>query len=100
MKSPGKALKSAWELALENLEKREGTSAKLSAAQKAALAEVDRKTKAKIAELEILGNDRLAKALDNPEKIEQLKAEQRLAMEKERANAEEEKEHIRQGIKL
>ncbi|MBI2441150.1 MAG: hypothetical protein HYV35_07260 [Lentisphaerae bacterium] len=92
-----KPLKSAFELAMEGLEKRAGTAAKLTDAQKAALAEVDRKTKARIAELEILGNDRLTKALDNPEKVEQIKAEQRLALEKARARAEEEKERIRRG---
>jgi len=94
---PGKSLKSALDLAMERLAQRDGALARLTAAQKAALAEVDRKTKAKQAELEILGCDRLAKAGEDPEKVEPIKAAQRAAMEKIRNQAEEEKERIRKG---
>ncbi len=97
MKSTDKSLKSALDLAMERLAQRDGAPAKLSDAQKVALAEVDRKTKAKQAELEILGSDRLAKAGEDPEKIEPIKAEQRAEMEKIRARAEQEKERIRKG---
>ena len=95
MESTGKSLKSALDLAMERLAQRDGVVAKLTDAQKAALAEVDRKTKAKMAEMEILGNDDLAKAGEDPEKIEPIKAAQRAAMEKIRNRAEEEKERIR-----
>ncbi|MDD5678082.1 MAG: hypothetical protein PHW60_08855 [Kiritimatiellae bacterium] len=97
MKSTGKSLKSALDLAMERLEKRDGAMARLTDAQKTALAEVDRKTKAKQAELEILGSDRLAKAGEDPEKIELIKTEQRAEIEKIKVRAEEEKERIRKG---
>lgn len=97
MEPTGKSLKSALDLAMERLAQRDGTLARLSAAQKAALAEVDRKTKAKLAEREILGSDRLAKAGEDPEKIEPIKAEQRAEIGKIKARAEEEKERIRKG---
>ncbi len=97
MKSTGKSLKSALDLAMERLAQRDGAHTKLTDAQKAALAEVDRKTKAKLAEREILGNDRLTKAGEDPEKIEPIKAQQRAEIEKIKARAEEEKERIRKG---
>ena len=97
MESTGKTLKSALDLALERLSRNDGAMTKLTAAQKAALAEIDSKTKAKLAEMEILGNDQLLKAGEVPEKIETLKAEQRIAMDKIRTRAEEEKERIRKG---
>jgi len=97
MKSTGKSLKSALDLAMERLQERDGAQARLTDAQKAALAEVDRKTKAKLAEREILGSDRLAKAGDDPEKVEPIKAEQRVEIEKIKARAEQEKERIRKG---
>ncbi|MBU4211752.1 MAG: hypothetical protein KKD33_04125 [Verrucomicrobia bacterium] len=90
-------MKSALDLAMERLQERDGARAKLTDAQKAALAEVDRKTKAKLAEREILGSDWLAKAGDDPEKVEPIKAEQRAEIEKIKARAEQEKEHIRKG---
>lgn len=97
MKPTGKSLKSALDLAMERLAQRDGAPVKLTDAQKAALAEVDRKTKAKQAELEILGSDRLTKAGDDPDKVESVKAEQRAEIEKIKARAEEEKERIRKG---
>ena len=97
MESTGKTLKSALDLALERAARNDGAMAKLTSAQKAALAEVDSQTRAKLAELEILGSDRLAKAEADPEKSEALKAEQRVAMGKIRARAEDEKERIRKG---
>jgi len=97
MQSSGTSLKSALDLAMERLAQHDGARAKLTDAQKAALAEVDRKTKAKLAEREILGSDWLAKAGDDPEKVEPIKAEQRAEIEKIKARAEQEKEHIRKG---
>ena len=82
---------------MERLEERDGAPAKLTNVQKAALAEIDRKTKAKLAEMEILGSDRLTKAGEDPKKNEPIKAEQRAEMEKIRARAEHEKECIRKG---
>jgi len=97
MTSNGKSLKSAVDLAMERLAQRAGAPARLSDAQKSALAEVDRKTRAKLAEMEILGSDRLAKAGEDPEKVEPLKAGQRAEIEKIKTRAEEEKERIRKG---
>lgn len=97
MESSGKALKSALDLAMERLAQRDGVPPKLTDAQKDALAEVDRQTKAKLAEMEILESDRLAKAGEDPEKAEPIKAAQRAAMGKIRNRAEEEKKRIRKG---
>ena len=97
MKSTDKSLKSALDLAMERLAQRDGALAKLTDVQKAALAEVDRKTRAKLAEREILGSDQLAKAGDDPEKIEPIKAIQRAEIKKIKTRAEEEKERIRKG---
>ena len=97
MKSTGKSLKSALDLTMERLAQRDGTTAKLTDTQKSALADIDRTTKAKLAELEILGNDRLTKTEADPEKVEPIKAEQRAAMKKIRARAEEEKERVRKA---
>lgn len=97
MGSDGKSLKSSFDLAMERLAQRDGKVTALSAEQKRAIAEVDRKTKAKIAELEIMGQNHLAKAPDNPEETEKIRTGQRAEMEKIRSRAEEEKEHIRRG---
>jgi len=97
MKSTDKSLKSALDLAMERLAQRDGALAKLTDVQKAALAEVDRKTRAKLAEREILGSDQLAKAGDDPEKVEPIKAIQRAEIEKIKTRAEKEKERIRKG---
>ena len=97
MKSTDKTLKSALDLAMERLTQRDGALAKLTDVQKAALAEIDRKTRAKLAEREILGSDQLAKAGDDPEKVEPIKAIQRAEIEKIKTRAEEEKERIRKG---
>ena len=97
MKSTGKSLKSALDLAMERLEERDGTRARLTDAQKAALAEVDCQTRAKLAEREILGSDRLAKAGEDTEKVEPIKAQQCAEIKKIKSRAEEEKERIRKG---
>lgn len=97
MQSTPKSLKSSLDLAMERLAQRDGAPTKLTDVQKAALAEVDRKTKAKLAEREILGSDHLAQAGDDPEKIEPIKAAQRAEIEKIKTRAEEEKERIRKG---
>ncbi len=93
----GSELKSAFELAMQRLTQRDGAPPSLTPAQKAALAEVDRSAKAKQAELEILGAERLAKAAGQPEQVEQIRNEQRAALEKIRARAEADKERIRRG---
>lgn len=96
MAADEKSLKSSFDLAMERLAQRGGKVAALSAAQKQAIAAVDLKTKAKIAELEIMGQDHLAKVQDNPEEAEKVRTGQRAEIEKIKERAEKEKENIRQ----
>lgn len=95
MGSDGKSLKSSFDLAMERLARRGGATAALSDAQRLALAEVDRATKAKIAELEIMGLGHLAKVVDKPEEAEKIRAGQRFEIDRVKKRAEEEKERIR-----
>lgn len=89
------SLKSSYDLAMERLAACAGRVKPLSAGQKAAIAEVERKCMAKIAELEIMLKTRLARAGDDAEKIEQLQNSRQAESAKIRAAAEEEKESIR-----
>jgi len=82
---------------MERLAKRDGAVAKLTDAQKAALAEVDRKTKAKLAEMEILGNDRWRKQEKIPKKLSRSGRAAR-CQGKNQNQAEKEKECIRKGV--
>jgi len=91
------ALKSSWELALERTGGK--SAAKLTAEQKAKLAELDRVYTAKIAERELELKPKIASAnaagkTDDAQKLEEtLRAE----IAKFRAKLEEEKEKVRQG---
>ena len=91
-------MKSSYELAMERLNKN-SPAAKLSAAQKKQLAELDSKYTAKIAEREIALKDELNKAAaaGDAEKFEQLQKQ----LVHERAKIQEElegkKEAVRQG---
>ena len=91
-------MKSAYELAMERLNKTSPT-VKLTAAQKKELAELDSKYAAKIAEHEIALQGELTKAAEagDAEKMEQ--ARQHLADEKKKlqSDLEEKKERVRQG---
>ncbi len=95
--APG--MKSALELAMERLQKKDGDIVPLTAEQKAAIAEIDAETKAKVAEEEIMAAGRLraayaggdadaARTLD-----EQIKAE--IARIRERG--ERKKDKVRTG---
>jgi hypothetical protein len=90
-------MKSAYELAMERLDKSSPTT-KVSAAQKKALAEMDALYASKIAEREIFLKDELAKASAKGdwEAIEQM--QKQIVSEKKSLNAEreEKKEKIRQ----
>lgn len=88
------ALKSAWELALE----RTGGAPcrKLTDAQKAKLAELDRMYTAKIAERELELKPRIAGAATLEER-EKLEATLRAEIAKLRARLEEDKERVRAG---
>lgn len=91
-------MKSAYELAMERLNKTSPT-VKINAEQKKALAELDSKYAAKIAEREIALKDDIAKATfaGEAEKAEEL--QQQLVRERKalQAELEEKKDRVRQG---
>ena len=89
-------MKSAYELAMERLEKQSPT-AKLNAAQKAEIAEIESAAKAKIAEQELFLKDKIAEAAAEGKYEEAAQLEQQLAREIRRANedAEAKKEKVR-----
>ena len=87
------ALKSAWELALERTGGKSET--KLTADQKAKLAELDRVYTAKIAERELELKPKIATA--KPEDAQKLEETLRSEIAKLRAKLEVEKEAVRQG---
>ena len=89
-------MKSAYELAMERLNKT-APSAKLSSAQKAEISELESRYTAKLAEREITLNDELAKAGNDPEKLEEIR--QQLVTERKKLQAElaDKKEAVRNG---
>jgi hypothetical protein len=91
-------MKSAYELAMERLEKQK-PSAKLTGAQKTEIAEIEATYKAKIAEQELFLKDKIAAAASEGkyEEVEQL--EKQLAHEIRRINedCEAKKEKVRTG---
>jgi hypothetical protein len=86
-------MKSAYELAMERLG---GESQELSDDQKAALADVDTKMKAKIAETEIMFDQQIAAEVD-PAKTALIQQTRQEQIRKITTHAEEEKEAIRNG---
>jgi hypothetical protein len=84
-------MKSAYDLAMERLG---GESKGLTAEQKAALAEIDSKTKAKIAETEIMFGQQLATEND-PAKAAFIQQTRQQQIAKIKEGAEEEKESVR-----
>jgi hypothetical protein len=80
-------MKSAYELAMERLEK-ESPTAKLDEAQKTEIAEIESLTRARIAEREVFLRDQIAKAQfsGKPEEVAEL--EQELARDIRRLNEE------------
>jgi len=89
-------MKSAYELAMERLNKTSPT-VKLSAAQKKELAELDTKYAALIAAREIALNSEIAKAADDVEKEESLRDQLMNDRKKLQAELEDKKERVRQG---
>ena len=89
-------MKSAYELAMERLEKTVPT-AHITPAQKAEIAEIDNTFKAKIAEREVFLRDQIAKAAFNGKVDEVAELEQQLSREIRRLNddCEEKKEKVR-----
>lgn len=87
-------MKSAYELAMERLEKEQGASRKLTDGQKAAIAEVESRLKAKVAELDILYAQKLA-AADDPQQRQRLQEEKTREAARAAERAEDEKAAIR-----
>ena len=89
-------MKSAYELAMERLEKGAPT-AKLTEAQKAEIAEIDSLSKAKIAEREVFLKDQIGKALAAGKYEEAAELEQELTRDIKRLQqkCEEQKEKAR-----
>jgi hypothetical protein len=89
-------MKSAYELAMERLNKSSPT-VKTSAAQKKALAELDSQYAAKIAERELALKDQVAQAAagGEAEKVEQLAQQLVIERKKLRAELEEKKDDVR-----
>ncbi len=91
-------MKSAYELAMERLKASDPEAAPaLTAAQKKELAEIDRRSKAKLAEREIFLNQQIAaaRAAGNAEEYEKLREELR----RERARIEEEREDAKNKVR-
>lgn len=91
-------MKSAYELAMERLQKQAPT-AKLSAKQKAALAELDSQYAAKMAQRELTLKDEISRAQSHgqEEEADQLRAQLAYDRNKLQAELEEKKELVRQG---
>jgi len=91
-------MKTAYELAMERLSK-SSPAVKLTAQQKRAIAEVDARYQAKLAEREITLQDARAQALATGDGEKAAELEQQLVQERQklRAELEEKKEAIRQG---
>lgn len=92
-------MKSAYELAMERLEKESPAEKPLNEEQKQALARVDEDYQAKLAEREVFlaGKRDAARAAGNHQEAEELEAERRSERERLEAEREEAKERIRRG---
>jgi len=91
-------MKSAYELAMERLNK-SSPSVKLTAAQKKTLAELDSQYAAKVAERELALKDQIAQAATNDEieKVQQLEQQLIADRKKLQAEREEKKDKVRAG---
>ena len=92
-------MKSAYELAMERLEKEKPAGPPLTEEQKAALAEIDNKTTAKIAERKILADGEMKQAGGNPEVMEKIQERLREDLRRLETEREEKKAEIRKQRK-
>jgi len=95
--APG--IKSALDLALERLKAKEGEVVPRTHEQKAALAEIEAETKAKVAEQEIMAAERLREAYAGGDAEAAAKLDQQIKAEiaRIREHGERRKERIRRG---
>jgi hypothetical protein len=89
-------MKSSYEIAMERLNKT-APAARLTAAQKKELAELDSRYAAKIAEREIALNGEIARMADDVEKEESLREQLVNERRKIQADLEEKKEQVRRS---
>ena len=90
-------MKSAYELAMERLDKSDPATAKLNPAQKARLAEIDRVYQGRIAEREIFLKQQLQAALKERKLEEADKVRKQISSEK--AKLEEEREDEKERVR-
>ena len=90
-------LKSSFDLAMERMARRGESMATLTDEKKAALAEIGRRTTAKIAEVEILFDKKLAeaKAGNDAEKTAKLEEEKRTEIRRIQSRDEDERRKVR-----
>ncbi len=95
-------LKSAYELAMERLRRKDeaegvASSKPLDSEQKERIAELRREAQAKLAEMEILHRKDLAAAGDDPEKVRDLEEKYRIDRARVEGRVEDEIEKVRRG---
>lgn len=90
-------MKSAYELAMERLQKEDPSQSSLSDAQRNELAEIDQKFQAKIAEKEVFLQGQINKARANRDQGEVQALEKQL--QNERARLEEEREDSKERVR-
>jgi hypothetical protein len=90
-------MKSAYELAMERLQQKEGAHAPLSAEQKRELADIESQIKARVAEIEIMRDRELAdaRAKGDAEAVAKLSAQRVDDLRRARERGEAEKEEVR-----
>ncbi len=90
-------LKSSFDLAMDRMAKRGEGMSSLTAEQKEAMAEIARRAKAKVAEIEIMFRPKLeaARAADDPEKLATLEGQLRFEIAKIRERETLDREAIR-----
>ncbi len=88
-------MKSAYELAMERFDSQ--PLAKITDEQKAAIGEIDRRFKAKIAEAELMCQERLKNAANDPDKCRQIRDDLVVELASLRERCEREKDRVRHG---
>ena len=90
-------MKSAYELAMERLQQKEGSHTPLSAEQKRELADIESQIKARVAEIEIMRDRELAeaRAKGDAEAVAKLSAQRVDDLRRARERGEAEKEEVR-----
>ncbi|MBN1270406.1 MAG: hypothetical protein JXB04_12515 [Kiritimatiellae bacterium] len=93
----GGGIRSAFDLAMERLEKKGGSVARLSEEQKREFARVESEARAKIAEIEIMMGQQVAaaRAAGDAEKLAQIEEQKVTEIRRIMTRAEDEKERLR-----